>query len=320
VTKDLPDSWYPVCRSRDVRRGRPTCIEAFAGEWVIFRADNNRCAAVQRFCCHMGTDLSLATVVDEQLECPLHRWRFDGNGRCVRIPATDCIPAEATLEKLRCVERFGIVFVAVESDALFEFPSFSEDGDYFNSRPRVVQMLAPYETVSLNLFDVQHLSTVHERKLRVPAELFSDDSSHLGIRYSAFNPNERLGNKIASWMGMSANDLHVDCWGGNLLLISIEGGRPDFIMALMPGNAGTCTLYVATVENSSSRHIVSRVVRAMRLEIAAFLTRAFIEEDIQILSNANSFAGVLLPDIDAAAIRFWEYFDELPRISRRASP
>ncbi len=317
MTDGLPDSWYPVCFSGDVRRGRPTSIKAFGSEWVIFRTDNDGYTAVQRFCCHMGTDLALAAIVDEQLECPLHRWRFDSSGRCVRIPATDCIPAEAVLKKLCCVERFGIVFVAVESDALFEFPSFSEDGDFRNSRPRLVQMRAPYETVSLNLFDVQHLSTVHERKLRVPAELFSDNSSHLGIRYSVYNPNERLGNRMASWIGMSANDLHVDCWGGNLLLISIDGGRPDFIMALMPDDADSCTLYIATVENSSSTDVLSRVLRAMRLEISAFLTRAFIEEDIRVLSNARSFAGVLLPDVDAAVIQFWDYFDALPRIERR---
>ena len=234
IQDSLPDSWYPVCLSKDVQRDRPNSVRAFGSEWVVFRAGAGRCVVVQRFCCHMGTDLALAAVVDDQLECPLHHWRFDGSGRCVAIPATSSIPAEARLEKLKCVERYGIIFVAFESDLLFEFPSFSDAGDTFNSRPRLVQMSAPYQTVSLNLFDVQHLTTVHERKLREPVELFSVSSCHLGIRYSAYNPSARLKNKIASWMGMSATDIRVDCWGGNLLLISIAGGRPDFIMALMP--------------------------------------------------------------------------------------
>ena len=39
---------------------------------------------------------------------------------------------------------------------------------------------------------------------------------------------------------------------------------------------------------------------------------------IRTLSNARTSAGVLLPDADAEAIRFWKYFGDLPKSAYRA--
>ena len=201
-------------------------------------------------------------------------------------------------------------------EIFFDFPDFAnvnnDTNHIANSRPKLILMPAAYETVSLNLFDMQHLITVHQRKLRNPAVLFSENSNHLGIRYSAYNARGRAGNRLARWLGLSANHIRVDCWGGNLLFISIEGRRPNFIMALMPNGEGCCLLYLAMVESSSS-HAFGRIALTIKLETAAALTRSFIAEDIRTLSNARTAPGVLLPEVDAEAIRFWEYFGDLPR-------
>jgi nitrite reductase/ring-hydroxylating ferredoxin subunit len=311
----LPDSWYPICSSRKLKSDRPMPIQAFGREWVLFRGSDGRCSAVQRYCCHMGTDLALGEVSGNSLRCPLHHWRFDGEGKCVEIPASKTIPPDAKLEKLQCIEKFGIVFAAHGSDSLFDLPDFADNipGSHsVNSRTKVLSICASYETVSLNLFDVQHLTTVHQRKLHEPAELFSDSRHHLGIRYSAYNASERIGNHIARWLGLSATDIRCDCWGGNLLLLCIKGRRPNFIMALMPVTEYSCCIYLATVESVSSASVLSRIPRQIKLQLAASLTRAFISEDIRTLSNSRMLAGVLLPDADAEAIRFWKYFRSLP--------
>jgi nitrite reductase/ring-hydroxylating ferredoxin subunit len=313
--RELPDSWYPICRSRQLKRNRPLPIQAFGREWVVFRTGEGRCTAVQRHCCHMGTDLALGEIADNSLRCPLHHWRFDGDGKCIDIPASEIIPPDAKLEKLRCIDKFGIVFAAHGSENLFHFPYFADDfpgTPSASSRTKLISMAASYETVSLNLFDVQHLTTVHKRKLHKPAELFSDSTQHLGIRYSAYNASERIGNHFARWLGLSAADIHVDCWGGNLLLICIQGRRPNFIMALMPVTEYSCQLYLVMVESESNANVMSAIARRIKLELAASLTSAFISEDIRTLSNSRSLAGVLLPDADAEAIRFWAYFNSLP--------
>lgn len=307
-----PDSWYPACVSRQVRRKRPFAVRVLGMEWVIFRDTGDRLAVVQRFCCHMGTDLARGQVDGDVLRCPLHHWCFGRDGRCVAIPGVEKIPERAELATLECMERFGIVFVAHGPGRPFGFPGFVDINDVASSRPRFVPMQAPYVAVSLNLFDMQHLTTVHQRGLREPAEMFSEGPSHIGIRFSAYDMKERFGNRVARWFGMSARNIRVDCWGGNLSLISIDGRRPNIILALAPVDERSCRLYLATADEREAG-LLPGIARAIKLELATWLTRLFVSEDIRILSNARTSAGILLADRDAEAIKFWEYFDDLPR-------
>lgn len=317
---DLPDSWYPVCRSEQLTTSRPFAVRAFGQDWVLFRTGQEHCSAVQRYCCHMGTDLALGQVIECELQCPAHHWRFNAGGKCVGIPASKVIPARAKLVSRPCVERFGMIFIRHGGNDVFEFPAFEGIDSLAHSRAKLISMPSAYETVSLNLFDVQHLITVHQRELQQPAEMFSIGSSHLGIRYSVRNIRERLGNRLARWLGMSANHIRVDCWGGNLLLVTIKGNRPSVVMALMPIDSRSSQLYLATVESSRSNNTANGWAQRLKLELAVSLTRAFVSEDIRMLSNARTSMGVLLPDIDVEAARFWSYWEELARSGPRVLP
>ena len=309
----FPSSWYPVCASHQVSARRPLAVCILGVAWIVFRGAEGRCVVVQRYCCHMGSDLARGSVIDSFVRCPLHHWRFAGTGACVDIPGRTDIPANARLMTLRCEEHFGIVFVKHGDDDSIDYPIFADAGELRYSRPRIIRMAASYVTVSLNLFDVQHLVTVHQRVLTRPPEHFSDSVHHLGVRYSVENARPRIGNHIAVLLGMSARDIRVDCWGGNLLLISIKGSRPDFIMALAPVDPGNCRVFMATLDRARGGSAVAGIAQSMALELAALLTRSFIAEDIKILSNSKTTAGVLLPDLDAGSLRFWEYFNSLPR-------
>jgi phenylpropionate dioxygenase-like ring-hydroxylating dioxygenase large terminal subunit len=52
-------------------------------------------------------------VKDGCIECPYHGWRYDGAGRCVRIPSIGKdgkIPARAKVDSYPVEERYGLVF------------------------------------------------------------------------------------------------------------------------------------------------------------------------------------------------------------------
>jgi phenylpropionate dioxygenase-like ring-hydroxylating dioxygenase large terminal subunit len=73
VSGSLPQSWYPVYRSRDIKNGQVKLIEQFAGDWIIYRNYHGKMAVVSRYCCHMGVDLQCARVVGGNLMCPLYQ-------------------------------------------------------------------------------------------------------------------------------------------------------------------------------------------------------------------------------------------------------
>jgi phenylpropionate dioxygenase-like ring-hydroxylating dioxygenase large terminal subunit len=89
------DCWYPIATSRDVGR-RPVTVRRLGRALVLWRDADGQLAAHAARCPHRGADLGLGRVVDGQLECPYHGFRFAADGRCTTVP---CEPASAPLRR-----------------------------------------------------------------------------------------------------------------------------------------------------------------------------------------------------------------------------
>src|SRR5262249_21009906 len=120
----FPKSWYPLCRSSDVGRGKVIRRQALGMSLVIFRTQTGRVSVLSAVCSHLGGDLSRGCVAGERLRCPLHSWEFDTEGICRYIPYGISIPDRARQRSLHCQERYGLVFAFWGSEPSFALPSF----------------------------------------------------------------------------------------------------------------------------------------------------------------------------------------------------
>ncbi|HEX2514875.1 MAG TPA: Rieske 2Fe-2S domain-containing protein, partial [Chloroflexota bacterium] len=163
-------SWYLACASGDLPVGGVRGIELLGQPLVLFRTESGAVRALSAHCWHMGTHLGTGAVAGEYLQCPLHRWEFDGRGLCRRTP-TGRPPPGAHQVAYPAVERFGAVFVFSGPAPLFDLPRFRlapEEELYFRPGPPV-RLRSPWYALVCNGFDLQHLQTVHARGLRQPA-------------------------------------------------------------------------------------------------------------------------------------------------------
>jgi phenylpropionate dioxygenase-like ring-hydroxylating dioxygenase large terminal subunit len=132
---------------------------------VLWRdADGTPHAAPDR-CPHRGTRLSLGRVCEGQLECAYHGWRFDGDGRCVAIPALPGFmpPASHGLATLPLREAYGLLWLQ-PGGGEFKSPAFSGEGD-----PHLRKLtVGPYDVAASapriveNFLDLAHFGFVHE--------------------------------------------------------------------------------------------------------------------------------------------------------------
>lgn len=86
---------------------------------ALFRDGDGVMRAIDDRCPHRGASLATGSVRGGCLECPYHGWRFSGSGRCALIPSQPAgrpIPKAAHLAPIRCIERFGFVFVLLDAD------------------------------------------------------------------------------------------------------------------------------------------------------------------------------------------------------------
>src|SRR4051812_553631 len=78
--------WHPIATVDEVHTDRPTRFTLLGENLVAFKTDDG-VSVMKDLCIHRGSALSLGKIIDGTLECVYHGWRYDGTGRCVRIPA-----------------------------------------------------------------------------------------------------------------------------------------------------------------------------------------------------------------------------------------
>ena len=82
----LRNYWYPVLQSEELPQGKPVGFMALSEPLVAWRDAEGRPCVVRDRCPHRSIKLSIGRVYDGSLQCILHGLRFDGAGRCVKIP------------------------------------------------------------------------------------------------------------------------------------------------------------------------------------------------------------------------------------------
>lgn len=82
----LPNYWYPVLQSEEVEAGGTCAFRVLNQDLVAWRDAEGQPRVVVDRCPHRNAKLSIGQVLDGGLQCPLHGIRFDGEGRCRRIP------------------------------------------------------------------------------------------------------------------------------------------------------------------------------------------------------------------------------------------
>jgi nitrite reductase/ring-hydroxylating ferredoxin subunit len=160
---ELAAGWYVALPSGSL--SKPRELDLFGRQLVAWRDGSGQAVVMPRHCPHLSASLALGKVVDGELRCPFHHWRFDGSGECVEIPGVKRIPTSAHRKPYPVVERYGLVWVWYGGDEpmypLPEFPALeSENGRYLAYRFSHTTP-APPRRILENAFDSYHFMTLH---------------------------------------------------------------------------------------------------------------------------------------------------------------
>jgi len=313
MAKETISSWYPVYTSSFLGKGMLVAIRLFETEFILFRANNGALSVVSRFCPHMGTDLANGDIVGNDIRCPMHHWKFDGEGVCVDIPRCSDIPKKAKLTTLPVEEKYGMIFVFWGSEPLYDLPDIASISDPAFSHVRIIKFETCQQAVALNNFELGHLFPVHNRISVGTPEIYNNSFFHFGIKYSTEIVVKRLYDKFLRLCGYHQMHIDVDCWGGSILIMNNKGTKYIAFGGLVPTGENSCSGYFVTVCENSAKNPLSRMTQALLLEFSNYLVYAFIKPDLKPFKNMQSKAGVLLPEIDDNTKKFWKFWEGLPR-------
>lgn len=308
----FPASWYPLCRSTDLKPKQVIKQNAFGLPLAVFRTASGKIGAVHSECVHMGADLARGRVSGERLQCPLHEWEYSSSGLCEHIPAVSAVPARARQMSLTCIERYGMVFGFLGGRPTFEYPLFENSDHDLYSAPYVMDFDTPYQVLAANSFDSQHFSTVHHRKLLEPPTLNSCSQHHLSVDFRARVEGEQFHDRLLRRIGVDVVELSAHCWGGNNILAYNARTNARILFTILPVTDKRTRVYILNVMPKQTAPRMPRPLRRLTLTFMHQMTIAFLKSDIAVMRDLQFKLGVLLKDADHVFIQWVKYWKALP--------
>lgn len=111
--------WTPVYLSNHLANGSVVQTFVEGRDIALWRSYSGAINAWSNRCPHRGMRLSFGFVRGESLACIYHGWHYGSDGGCTYIPAHPDLepPKSICVEKFRCAETAGIIWVSIDSDA-----------------------------------------------------------------------------------------------------------------------------------------------------------------------------------------------------------
>jgi len=222
----FPRGWFYLCQSRELNR-KPAGVELGHSKYVAFRDSAGRAVVLDAHCSHMRADLSKGCVVDGVLHCPLHDWQYDGDGRCVRIPASAELPRFARQTAYPTVEIGGHVVFHNSPTADYPMPFFEgcSPSDLYPGKAFDFIVNTPWYMVAANAFDLQHFRVAHDRTLvdRPTVDCPSPFARRIAATYDVTGSSFR--DKLTRRFSGPQVRMTATVWAGTIILVTAKFRR-----------------------------------------------------------------------------------------------
>ena len=142
---------------------QPIAVVVWKQAIALYRDQNNQVHAIEDRCLHRQVSLSLGNVIDNQLECPYHGWRFNPEGSCCYIPylsEKQKLPT-AKLQTYPVCEQDGFIWLFLAGESVREsnvIPLKLPEWDDLNHIATVstIDCQAHFSFLIENLMDMYH--------------------------------------------------------------------------------------------------------------------------------------------------------------------
>nr|WP_237438406.1 Rieske 2Fe-2S domain-containing protein [Alteraurantiacibacter buctensis] len=156
-------AWYPLHVAKDLLPGKIVGRQFLDSKIILYRDPDGNPVAQTAYCPHIGADLSDGAIVEGQVQCPYHHWRFGTDGHCKHIPSGTHPPRAAKIHNYPVAEKWGLIWVFNGTEPLYEVPTFNGDeSEYiYMARERPDVIMTDSWIQGSNGLDFQHLTAVH---------------------------------------------------------------------------------------------------------------------------------------------------------------
>ncbi len=318
----ITKGWYIACKSKELKKQSVLSFKIGKQKLVIFRDNEGKVSAMDGFCPHMGVDLSIGKVVNNNLRCFFHHWEYNKKGQCVHIPAQTEIPEKARIQSYATEEKYGCIWIYPEADTqerVLEIPGLENQEVIYKIDPSYLRTCHHHITM-INGIDPQHLKTVHNISIDMNLEILSNKSNQIEINLAGDFPQGNLKEKLAKFMlgnkyaySMKYSD---GCIGGLTIMKNVKLFNrfkiiPELHMIFAyqtkdRGSSQVTPIYIA----KKRKGVLGKITSHICLMMTKILFKALQGEDGAVYENIRFNTETLLP-IDKPVTKYIQYINKL---------
>jgi nitrite reductase/ring-hydroxylating ferredoxin subunit len=271
----LPRNWYLLGQASAFKQGAVSAFEVGGTGIVLFRGrETRRLTAFAAHCAHMGCHLAKAEVVLDDLKCALHHRIIKSDGRFAGA-------SELEQKTYPVREYLGGAFVYLgpgqppELD-LVDATAFKT---CFAGEHRFP---LSWQTLVANGFDIEHLASVHDRRLLESPTLEPVATDQMQLRYRTRPTSGKISDRIMSWLAKDGVAGSIRTISGTMMLVeSVIGARRTFILMSFAPDAQQNTVIRGIVGIKSASALTGK----LQARIASSLFKAFLNKDVGVLDG-----------------------------------
>lgn len=184
-------AWYPICLSSALSAEKVVGVEFLNSKVIAYRDANGKAIVQTAYCAHIGADLSLGDIVEGEVRCPYHHWRYNSEGVCSHIPTEGKGLRSARIQNYPVAERWGLVWIFNGQEPAGDVPSLigaNEDDviwKVYDLGPMHMESWIPLT----NAVDFQHLKAVHGLPHNAEGRNFKVDNTSFSFDFDFLHPN-----------------------------------------------------------------------------------------------------------------------------------
>lgn len=161
--------WWVAARSEELG-SVPLSRQLLDRPVVLYRTSSGQPVALEDRCMHRWAPLSQGYLEGDELVCGYHGAVFSVEGRCIRYPGQDRVPAHATVRAYPVIEQKPFVWICMGDPALAPEPP--QDFPWLNDPRWMVAsgslpFSANYFLLQENVLDLTHFNYAHRKTFGV---------------------------------------------------------------------------------------------------------------------------------------------------------
>lgn len=308
----VPDGWYWLKRSDEVKKGTAHPVKFLEFELVLYRGEDNQVRAFDAYCPHMGAHLCDGFVEGNSIRCPFHYWKYNELGVCTEIPAQKDIGKIPGLKSHKVREGYGLIWLwtghAEDSEPLPEIPELKGIPLDYSLGSHFIKNCHP-NVVMINAIDIQHFRSVHQ--LVVDLDMKVTPLTDRCIQFSNLTPvpEKNALLKFVKRFYKGALTYEMTYWWGHTGSVMVG---PDFlhfyiIFALKPTPDGKTEGQTILVTRKR-KGLMGLIVNPILLFATKLVGNYFAKGDTIIFSRIN-FKFKTPIRADRAVIEFVQHYE-----------